>query len=269
MYDIKYFDDVTGERLFFSKTNPLKVMNFEYRRNQKIVEDRFNESLKVFMSDVLDVKKTYVDSSYEKEYVNGVPYGGPPGIFEPIYFDIFTKLGYLYLDLIEHKSYMYPFIYTPHTLRSKNQLQAGGHGRALIAYRYFPEFEFDISVHSSDYGVGSEEICHRFIDSVLENRYWKDFDLSNKVIIMTIENFQDLYYIKSIDITDEDYFNNYKARIPESFIEKSANIELWNSIKESIINFDVNNYNDLVVLLDQIIFDNLSLTKKLYTWKFK
>ncbi len=264
MYDIKYFHDQSGEELIFTEENPLQIMGFEYRESEKITKEMYKDGLRVFMEDVLECRDMDGPFCSEISYIERLEGQRQ----NKVYFDRFTKLVYLYLDLLLEKSFMYPIVLNDDVIKS-------GHGRSLLAWRYFPEKTFDFVVNSTSFGIGSEELMQDFVDKVKNGTYWKNIDISDKTIILNIENVEDyklndrdLFFIKSIEFVDDNYYQTFQNIRPDYFLENSCKIEIWHRMKDVIINYKLqNNIDGFFDILDNVIFDTLPLAKKLYTWK--
>lgn len=264
MYNIRYFDDITGEELF----SPIKIMNFEYKKNQPIPKKVFQQALKTFLEDILEIKN---NRNYYEQIVND----GEENLKSHL--THIVKLGYLYLDLIEYNCFMFPFVFVPHKFEKNGILSCAGKGRLLIAGKYFPDLTHDITIHSPEYGIGSTEICHKYLDLVFKNSYWKDvnLDLSNKGIVLLLENLYSdpkdpIYNIKAVDIVNKNDFNNIpKTNYFESFAKKCNKNIIWNKIKGGIFDFKLKTLQDVFDLIDFIVLDNLDIFEKLYTWKFE
>lgn len=252
-------NDLTGEYI----EGKFQVLNVEFLRDVRISKEQIIESLKVFQFDINHALNLSEESYRIREEVISNNYFSPDtgkltGVKRNVenYFDVFTKLPFLYLDLQKDGGFQYPYIHSP-----KGGF-AGGHGRTLVNYRYFPEITNDIIHQHSDLGVGGFEVLEEVTDFVSNNRYWKGKDID--VALFGLERFGDVWFIKHIDFVSSDYLSNHANFRPEYFVEMACNVDIW---KKQLDAMRKNPEKNLLEIIDLLVLSNLDLAEKNYDWK--
>jgi hypothetical protein len=237
---IKCFDDKTGMCMDIPT-----VVDYKYEvivPTDQMVKDSFN----LFIADVdefLEEDTTLM----EEEYCFAEKYTFP--------FDLFTKLPYLYYDLcVKELPFKYPAYVFPD--RKKSRKMISGLGRTLIASTFSKDVPLDITTHSEQFGTGGEEIIRKLINDISNNRYWMG-NVKYPIAVVLLDKYkEDLYVIKELTFTDENYLNSYRNFTPAPFVERCLDMELWNSIK---LILNSGKYYDQ--LLEDIVFKNLDYVK--------
>ena len=214
-FKILCFDDANGMPMDIPR-----IVDYKYEvilPTDQMAQDAFN----VFTHDVdefLEKDTTLL----EEEYIFSEKYTFPH--------DVFTKLPYLYYDLCVKKlPFKYPAYVFPD--RKKKRKMISGLGRTLIASTFAHDVPLDITTHSEQFGTGGEEIIRKLINDISNNRYWMGH-VKYPIAVVLLSNYrEDLYVIKDVSFTDENYMNSYRNFRPEPFIERSMDMELWSRIK--------------------------------------
>lgn len=256
---IEVFDDSIGKPLNLSED--FRMFGVEFIKDARVDREQIVESLKVFRDDInhaMNVSKEHYEIREESISNNtfspktGKLIGTKRNIDN--YFDIFTKLPFLYLDLKRDCMFQYPY------LRSPSGGFAGGHGRTLINYRYFPQVTNDVIHQHQDLGFGGVEVIDEVINFVSNNKYWVGKNID--VALVGLKQLKGVWFIKHIDFISNDYLNNHANFRPEYFVEMACNVDLWKRQKKSI-DFQKN----LLDILDSLVLDNLDYVESIYDWK--
>jgi len=246
-FKILCFDDTTGMSIDIPT-----IVDYKYEvkpPTDQMVQDAF----KVFTSDVDEFFKDNV-SLLEEEYIFSEKYTFP--------YDVFTKLPYLYYDLCVKKlPFKYPAYVYPD--RKKKRKMLSGLGRTLITSTFADDIPLDITTHSEQFGTGGEEIIRKLINDISNNRYWMGHVKYPIAVVLLSKYEKDLYVIKDLSFTDENYMNSYRNFRPEPFIERSMDMELWNRIKHILKSgkYYLNSRKYYTEILNDIVFKNLDYVK--------
>ena len=239
-FKILCFDDATGMPMDIPT-----IVDYKYEvilPTDQMAQDAFN----IFTADVDEFLETDT-SSLEEEYLFGERYTFPH--------DVFTKLPYLYHDLcVKNLPFKYPAYVFPD--RKKSRKMISGLGRTLIASTFAHDVPLDITTHSEQFGTGGEEIIRKLINDISNNRYWMGRVKYPIAVVLLVKHRKDLYVIKDLSFTDENYMNSYRNFRPEPFIERSMDMKLWGRIK--LILKSGKYYTDI---LNDIVFKNLDYVK--------
>ncbi len=214
-FKILCFDDANGMPMDIPR-----IVDYKYEvilPTDQMAQDAFN----VFTHDVdefLEKDTTLL----EEEYIFIEKYTFPH--------DVFTKLPYLYYDLCVKKlPFKYPAYVFPD--RKKKRKMISGLGRTLIASTFAHDVPLDITTHSEQFGTGGEEIIRKLINDISNNRYWMGHVKYPIAVVLLSKYKEDLYVIKDLSFTDENYMNSYRNIQPEPGIERSSHRAMWTRIK--------------------------------------
>lgn len=265
MYEIRYFDDDRGNEIEL----PSKIMRFKTESQRILPSDILIDSYKSFKDNIQQAIEDY------ETFFNTDEYEDRTNEKFSIKIQKFTKLVYLYLDYCEDDCFMYPFIFVkePTNLNEDKWISMAGQGRILIKWKYFPKSFSDVSYHSMDYGVGSDDVIKEYIDYVKNTKFWKDKDISDKTIRITFENFNNrekIYNIKHLEFAPKEYYNNYRMQRPDYFLENVCDLEISQNIKNLFLNSGIQKdspASDYIQLLDDFITTSTDIAKRKYTWK--
>lgn len=281
-YDVTYFDDDDGQLIEFDYgLFNLNLVKFKYYKNEKISPDRLATALDLFKYDV-------------SRYVNG---GRGYGMHDfddgRIAFDVFTILPFLYLTAEKGEPFQYPIVESPYQEKwlssndygLKHTPMLSGNARSLILGRYFPEQTIDIVSSDISEGIGDEGDIEEFLDNLFANSYWNGKDISDYKIIVNLcsvgenkffdglDEFYDdytyrmLYTLKTVELVDHEYMEDYKHYRPERFIEKTSRLSNWKILRNIIDGSTLETDEDYWELLDNMVTGYKKHFESVYTWK--
>ena len=281
-YDVTYFDADDGQLIEFDDgLFNLNLVKFKYYKNEKISPDRLATAFDLFKYDV-------------DRYVNG---GRGYGLRDfddgRIAFDVFTILPFLYLTAEKGEPFQYPIMESPYQEKwltsndygLKHTPMLSGNGRSLILGRYFPEQTIDIVSSDISEGIGGEKDIEGFLDNLFSNSYWNGKDIFDYKIIVNLcsvgenrffgglDEFYDdytyrmLYTLKTVELVDHEYMEDYDHYRPERFIEKTSRLTNWKILKSIIDGSTLETDEDYWELLDSMVRGYKKHFESVYTWK--
>ena len=124
-----------------------------------------------------------------------------------------------------------------------------------------------------------------FLDNLFTNSYWNGKDISNYKIIVNLcsvgENslfgglnefyddytYRMLYTLKTVELVDHEYMEDYKHYRPERFIEKTSSLSNWKILKSIIDESTLETDEDYWELLDNMVNGYKKRFESVYTWK--
>jgi hypothetical protein len=226
-----------------------KFLDFDYLKDQIITTNLINETFSTWINDVNDVKLGKYDT-IQKAYS----------------FTHFTKLAYMYVELMKDQKYKYPFLAGP-------SAEISG-ARMLVLCQYFPHLTWDkVQFKVND---NTSDNIDLLIESVLNNGYWKNriktFNLVRAAVKIEKLNDKIFYSVNEIDFvnqipwifskdwtTGSDYLENYNySQLSEKI---SRTMQLWNNMREIIKQYPTHTEDDYKRLLDIIVLDNIEFVK--------
>lgn len=246
---------------------PPRFLHFTYYYNQEVsTEDQQFDSawFKLWINDVNDVR----NGSYDKLEVTNP-------------FTHFTKLPYLYYELLHNDYYKYPIIYSPW-----KEIASGG-SRMLILSQFFPNKTYDAVRWNIGKNITYD--IDNLVDAILKNSYWQqqlkyvsqDFDIRALVDTETFDvNYVQgpkpdpyFYWINHVEFINPspyvfskdwrqstDYVETYDYRPIVDKIERTY--QLWDNMKSVIKQHNIDTVEDYKTLLDRLVFENLDFVKK-------
>lgn len=264
MYDIRYFDDDRGIEIEL----PKNIMKFKTESINilptNILIDSYN-SFKDNVHQAIEHPEIFFDAT---EYIdkNNAKYA--------IKIQKFTKLVYLYLDYLVDNCFMYPYILVKDSANNQDDvwISMAGQGRILVQWKYFPKSVYEVSYHSIDFGIGSQDVINSYIDYVKTTTFWRDKDISDKTIRVTFEKFKysnDIYHIKHLEFAPKEYYQSYRMQRPDYFLENVCDLEVSENIKNLFINSKIKKdslASDYIQLFDDFISTSLEIAKRNYNW---
>ena len=120
--------------------------------------------------------------------------------------------------------------------------------------------------------------------NLFENSYWNGKDISDYKIIVNLcsvckiffgglDEFYDdytyrmLYTLKTVELVDHEYMENYKHYRPERFIENTSRLTNWKILKNIIDGSILETDEDYWELLDNMVNGYKKHFESVYTWK--
>lgn len=253
---IVYYDIASYREIQLQQSDIPRFLDFDYQYDQPVTDDMIDvdgEYMKFWIQDVKDLKAGLYDST------------------SPLYpFTHFTKLPYMYSELLNDGCYKFPVFYRP-TGESIN-----GSSRMLILTQYFPQLTWDAVRYK--FNNQTSETLTPLVDSILLNKYWtthtNDYTKVRALLEIERDSNSEIYYsLSDINFVNHppfvfgkdwtvgtDYVESYDYT---AMIDKlSRTQDLWNKIYKVIKEYPINSIEDYKKLLDIVVLDNLEFINK-------
>lgn len=223
--EIKYFNDATGQRI-----ESFRVTGFKYLRNQTFPKKFYENAVEVFLNDLRSFRNNPLSPAWN--FIDRESFGN----FGTGYFNI-TKLPKLYDVLKLGNKFNNPFMV-------RDNVQVGGHGRSLIAGRYFPDRKYDIVYHTDE--VGGEELVWKYLDELFQFQ-WQN-------VVVCLDHIRDdIYQIRGAEFVSDDRFDRPIKRGIDTFLEDLSAESDWKKMRQYILTWK----GDDLHLLDKIVDNDL------------
>lgn len=258
---IAYYDN-DGFREIAPPIDIPRFLDFEYQYDLDVTED------------MQGLNSTYMESWIRD--VNDVKVGryDYPEIGYP--FTHFTKLVYMYVELLADQHYKYPIFFSPHGHA------INGGSRMLIQTQYFSHLKWDAVRFK--FNDRASNTIDPLVKAILKNRYWTNAggqypEFENRIrVLLEKEKIQpdaDEYFYSMCDIcfTRQPLFIFGKdwsvgADYVESFdysrmVDKiTRTTKLWENIRSVIKTHPIDTKQDYKTLLDKVVFDNVDFVRQ-------
>jgi hypothetical protein len=226
---VKKLDTNTSYQCFFDK--PPQLLKYEYVSNTCLTKKDIKQCFDTFIKDINNVKLGKCDN--------------PTDVISYSHTHL-TKLPVLYKELTKEPILQFPIWYKP------NRELMSGFGRLLIISRYFKQMKFDRVYNRLEYGGNLDGL----LDKIKSNDYWKNRDVSKLNTFVMLSNFEKYphqLFVRHVTFTDWD--SSKKFCIEPWDEDILHNLDIWESMKKTIINFNAENIKDYINLLDILVHE--------------
>lgn len=258
---IAYYDN-DGFREIAPPTDVPRFLDFEYQYDLDITQDMQgldSSYMQTWIRDVNDVKAGRYDY---------------PEIGYP--FTHFTKLVYMYAELLADQHYKYPIFFSPHGHATN------GGSRMLIQTQYFPELKWDAVKFK--FNNSPSNTITPLVESILKNRYWtktnNEFRMFEDRIRVLLEKERtqpkaEEYFYSMCDIcftqqplfifgkdwsVGADYVESFDYSVMVDKINRT--MKLWENIRSVIKTHPTDSKQDYKTLLDRVVLDNINFVRQ-------
>jgi hypothetical protein len=255
---IAYYDIASYREVSLDPQSPPRFLDFDYNYNLDVTEEMqgINSSyIQTWVEDVNEVKAGLYDQ-YHALYP----------------FTHFTKLAYMYVELLNNGHYKFPILYSPHGHA------INGGSRMLVQTQFFPHLQWDAVRYK--FNDHTTHTLDPLVNAILKNKYWQNNNNNATRVRALLEKESpsaestDYYYsLSDIEFTQRplfvfgkdwtagtDYLENFDY---STMVEKiSQTTKLWDKIRYIIKKYPTKTLTDYKDLLDIVVLDNVDFVKK-------